>query len=211
MTLRNSEGRLISIAGSPGAGKTFLAEKLGVHFNAEIIYEHPREGFPDLIKQSFNTQSHLFETILWFRNRHIANYLKAKSQVASGKNVITDVPLYHNQVFVRAYVPDPFLREILYTMGNIDRGQHGYPDCTIYISTTQELVREFLTRRTGSREWEKDKWFEFMTRMPPFVDAYMNSIRSEIPAFIEVKRGEYDFAVETDFLSLVKKVEAVLR
>lgn len=212
MTQQDIRGKLISLAGSPAAGKTFLANKLAEHFNADILYEHPEsEEFPKLIKQSFNTQSHLFETIVWFRNRHINNHLRAKTLIAEGKNVITDVPIYHNQVFVGAYVPDPFLQNILYTMGDTDRRQYGYPDCTIYISTTTELVREFLTRRVGTRDWEKDKWFEFMASMPPFVEAYMNSIKSEIPSLIEVKRGEYDFALEKDFLSLVRKVERVLR
>ena len=202
-------GRLITTVGSPAAGKTFLADKLAAYFNAEIIYERPPEGLPAEIKQNFDTESHLFETILWFRNRQIQNHLHAKALLMTGKNVVTDVPLYHNQLFVGAYIRDRFLQSILYTMGELDRSLNGYPDCTVYISTTPELVQEYLAKRIGSREWENDRWREIMTTMPTFVEAYMKSIESEIPGLIEVKRADYDFALDADFQRLVEGIQSI--
>lgn len=199
-------GKIITIVGNPAAGKTFLATKLADYYEAEIIHEQPKEGFPDSIKQNLETQTNLFETIIWFRNLQIRNYQQAIQLAASGKTVVMDTPFYHNQLFVSLYIQDPFIKDTLYSMGQIDRSYFKHPDCTIYIFTTPETAKAFLEKRKGTRIWENKQWISFITTMPPLVEEYMNLIKPEIPNFIEIKRHDFDFEAQDDLMKLINKI-----
>ena len=70
-----NQGKIIVIVGAPASGKTYLAEKLAPLYKAEIIYSHYKEGLPEEIKLNLSTQKKLFETIVWFRNVQVYNYV----------------------------------------------------------------------------------------------------------------------------------------
>lgn len=201
-------GKIISIIGSPAAGKTFLADKLAAHYHGVAIYEQPPEGFPEQIMDNLQTQSNLFETIVWFRNIQIEHYNSARTMASEGKIVIMDTAFYQNQFFVNQYIQDDFLKKILFKMGDIDRSLFKQPDCTIYISSTPQTAQEFLSKRRGDRKWENDQWVHFITSMPPLVEDYVASIKQQIPNLININRAEHDFAIEGDLKRLIEKIDS---
>ncbi|MBI4451289.1 AAA family ATPase [Candidatus Woesearchaeota archaeon] len=204
-------GEIIAITGSPAAGKTFLAEKLAAHYSAELVYEQPAAGFPWQICRNLETQTNLFETIVWFRNQQIANYETALRMADEGRIVVLDTPFYQNQLYVGLYVKDQFSQDILYDMGGRDMKQHRHPDCTVHLSTTAGTIQEFLQRRQGARQWENQAWLDFITAMAPHAQAYMDSVKNSIPNFVEIRRSDFDFEMEEDLSALISRIDAELQ
>ena len=199
MSLRDQfRGKVISLVGSPASGKTYLGNVLQEKLNADILYEHPAEGFPGEIKENLKKQTNLLETILYFRNIQIENHLKAQEIALNGKTVIIDTPFYQNQLFIDLYITNHFNRDILYKLGDHDLKAYDPSDVTIYIKTTGELVKEFLKKRHGERIWEKNAWYEFISQMPPKVDLHMNKIKGYLKNLITVRRDLFDFAKKED-------------
>jgi len=199
ISLKNKlKGRVITLVGNPAAGKTYLSEVLKNALDAVVIYEHPAEGFPEEIKHNLKHQENLIDTILYFRNRQLENHRKALDIAAQGSIVIIDTPFYQHQLFIKLYIANRFTQDILYEMGDHDIRIQKLPDITLYIKTTPELVLEYLNKRYGEREWEEDSWYTFISRMPPFVDEYMNRIKDKLPNFIEIDRASFDFSLSND-------------
>lgn len=200
--------KIISMVGNPAAGKTFLSEKLKNELNAEIIYEHPNSGFPKEIEINLKEQKNLFDTILWFRNHQINNFIKAK-ELSKSKTVILDTPFYQNQLFIELYIQNQFQKDILYKLGNLDLKIMNKPDLTIYISTTTDLVKEYLQKRYGNRHWENNNWLKFISQMPPYVSKFINENKNQLGTIIEVERQKYDFEKQEDLNTLLSKMNAL--
>ncbi len=199
-------GKVISLVGAPGTGKTFLAKKLEEHLNALVILEEGDDGFPEKIQRNLAKQEDLFETILWFRNKQVNDFLAAK-KLASNATVpiIVETPYYQNQLFVELYVKDSFKKQILFECGNLDFSMYGEPDVTLYLKSTRESVRSFLALREGERSWEDREWVEFISKMPPMVDQLMK--RVDHKNVLEFDRAKYDFAKKKhleELLSILK-------
>lgn len=192
------KGKIISLAGCPASGKTFLGEILKKELNAQMLYEHPEEGFPLEIQTNLKNQTNLLETILFFRNIQIKNHLEAIELKKNNITSIIETPFYHNQLFVDLYIKDSFTKNILYEMGKHDLEVCDPADLTIYISTTTQLVKTYLEKRYGEREWEKDTWFNFISQLPPQVESYMNKIKPLLGEVIEIKRHQFDFLLNED-------------
>lgn len=143
-------------------------------------------------------QKNLVETILYFRNRQIENHLFALELASKGNSVVVDTPFYQHQLFIKLYINDEFTRKILFEIGTHDMNAYVVPDVTIYIKTTTELVKTYLKKRHGEREWEEDRWFNFISKMPLHVDEHMNKIKNKLKNYIELDRGCYDFSLESD-------------
>jgi len=200
------KGKVISLVGAPGTGKTFLAKKLEEKLNALVILEEGADGFPDKIQRNLAKQEDLFETILWFRNKQISDFLAAKKLASSEMvPIILETPYYQNQLFVELYVKDSFKKQILIECGNLDFSMYGEPDATLYLKSTSESVRSFLAQRAGERSWENKDWVEFISKMPPMVDKLMK--RVDHKGVLEFDRAEYDFAKKEhleDLLNILK-------
>ncbi len=203
------KGKVISLVGAPGTGKTFLAKKLEEKLNALVILEEGAEGFPDEIQSNLARQEDLFETILWFRNKQVNDFLTAR-KLASGSTVpiVIETPYYQNQLFVELYVKDPFKKKILIECGNLDFLMYGEPDATIYLKSTSESVRSFLALRKGERTWENNEWVEFISKMPPMVDQLMK--RVDHKNVLEFDRVEYDFDKKDHLEELINMINKSL-
>lgn len=210
MSLKHKlKGKVITLVGNPAAGKTYLSEILKNELDAVVIYEQPSEGFPDEIKSNLKHQENLVDTILYFRNRQLDNHYKALDFASQGKVVIIDTPFYQHQLFVKLYIAKKFTQDVLFQMGDHDIRIQKLPDITIYIRTTAALVLEYLNKRYGEREWEETDWHRFISKMPPFVDEYINRIKGSLPNFIEIDRALYDFALPEDRENLFKLLDGV--
>jgi hypothetical protein len=104
---------------------------------------------------------------------------------------------------------DPFTKEILYEIGEQDLRSQKCSDVTIYISTNRELVKQYLIKRHGEREWENDRWFNFISRMPPYVDQFMSRVKKIHKNVITIDRGYYDFTLESDKMKFFNIIERV--
>ena len=210
MTLKNKyRGKVITLVGSPAAGKTYLGNILKDELDAIMLYEHPESGFPKQIQSNLENQENLFETILFFRNIQIENHLKAIELTKENNTVILDTPFYQNQLFIELYIEKQFSRDILYQLGNHDLSIYSSTDVTLYIATTTKLVKEYLNKRHGERSWEKDLWYNFISKMPPKVDAHINNIQGNINNLIRLERELYDFSKNNDKEKLFKLLNEV--
>jgi len=191
-------GKIVTLVGSPASGKTYLGNILKEKLGATMLCEQPEQGFPEQIKSNLKNKVNLFETILFFRNIQIENHLKAIDLSKSNKTVIIDTPFYQNQLFIDLYIDSQFSRDVLYKMGSYDMLVYEPSDVTIYISTTTALVKEFLNKRYGEKDWENDSWSAFISQMPTYVDLHINKIQQHLSNLIILSRELYDFSNDSD-------------
>jgi deoxyadenosine/deoxycytidine kinase len=204
------KGKLLTLVGSPASGKTFLANILKKKFNAELILEEPNTGFPREIQENFKNKKNYLEIVLWFRNHEISNYIKALELINQGKNVILDTPFYQYQLYLDLYIQEPFVKNIFCTISEQDFITYPQPDITIHISTTKQLMKEFLLKRNGHWEWEKDDWFSFIENMPSYAERFIKTNKSKLNNLIIIERSEYDFYLEKDINKLLMTIEEKL-
>ena len=204
-------GKLISLVGSSGCGKTFLAEKLTEHFEGEFLPEIPEEGPPDRIVCNLRNRANFLENERWFRRYEIEKYQRALDLKEEGKTVIIDTPFYQNQLYATYYFrDDPELLTGWHSIGDEDLRTYPQPDCTIYIKTSVKQMEAMIEQRRSDKKgftWESREWAEFITGMVDPAQTYMEGIIGIIPNLITVERDEWDFEKEEDLRKIIKVIE----
>ena len=198
-------GKTIGIIGSPGSGKSFLASKFLDFENTEVIFEDQTK-FPEFIINSLNSKSHLFETILWFRNKQVNDWITAKKSINENKIIVLDTTFYQYQIYVDHYIKDKYFRDILSNLGEIDNIIFSPPDIIIHISTTTKLVNDYLKDRQLTLPVYSQNLIKFLTSMATFSQNFINNNRSLFKYFIEINRRDYDFKDQIHFNRLIEKI-----
>ena len=203
-------GKIIAIVGSPASGKTYLTKKLSNYYKFDVIFEEPTNGFPLQIISNLKNQINLFETMVWFRNLHINNYLSAISLTNKGKNVIIDTSFYQNQFYIDLFISNEFEKEMLNNMAGFDFKLINHPACTIYLKANIKNTKKFLMKRKNHNIWENKNWINFILQSIPLANQYMASIEDKIPNLITINRSETDFNNSKDFHNLIIKIDKIL-
>jgi len=207
-------GKLISLVGSSGCGKTFLAEKLTEHFKGEFLPEMPEGGPPQRIVKNLQERTNFLENELWFRSYEIEKYERALSLRDEGKIVILDTPFYQNQLYATYYFrDDPELLAKWHRTGEKDLEKYPQPDCTIYIKTSVAQMEAMIQRRRSDEKgftWESKQWAEFIVGMVTPSQKYMAGISNRIPNLITLERERWDFEKEEDLARMIRTIERTL-
>ena len=201
------KGKIITIIGNPGVGKTFLAEKLCLELHDyKYIPEIPSGGIPHYIENSLANRVNLFETILWFRNLQISNYKAAREFSRLGENVLMDTTFYQNQLFVEHYLNSQFEKKILADLGRDDLERFTMPDLTIFIRCEVDEVVRNLMSRVKNRIWETTEWRRYISEMVDSSNSFiLNEILSKCKHLV-IDRGDFNFEKKSDIDILLKEL-----
>jgi len=198
-------GKLIGIIGSPGSGKTFLTKQFSALDNVVPLYEDDL-NFPPTILNNLKNQVHLFETIVWFRNRQVEDTKRAIELTSKGLNVVLDSTLYQYQLYIDLYIKDEFYRATLKEMAFIDNQAYGKIDVIIYLSSTKDLVVGYL--RSKGEDWPLNTptFIEFLSPMADYCEQFVIDHSSELGNLIKINRKEFDFANQADLMRLMTMI-----
>ena len=201
-------GAIIGIVGSTRSGKTFLSKKLAKHFRAHLLFEDIKL-FPPRILEDIRKNIRSFERVLWFHTDLVDKYLRAEALKAKGKMVVLDTFWLTERPYVDVFLKG-FERSIARKICALDIKLFEWPDVVIFLKTSEEGVRKFIRR--GGRKFDNSEKYIRTQALPVhrMHDKFFS--RSDIARRImTVDRTHLDFAKESDFKSLVRKIETVLK
>jgi len=201
------EGKVIAIVGAAGSGKSYLTRKLAEQYKAVAIYEGEAADLPERIRKNLAKRKRYLETILWFRNQQVAKHTEAEELKAEGKYVVEDTFWLTYQLHINAYLKG-FEREVAWQLAELDRKMLKWPDVVIYLSSTEESMRQYMQKRFGERYWEKNE--DFVKLMLKVREEHEKFFKKPMKNLITVEREKVDFDREEDFNKLLKEIDALL-
>ncbi len=208
MRMIYSDAKIIAVDGPPASGKTFLAQKLGQRYDADVLLERA-EAFPQRIKQNLLNQRRFLETVLWFRNYQIQRYNEATKLRKSGKWVVLDTFWRTSQRYIACYPLDPFERSVARKLARLDRRLLTSPDVVVQLRTPKTTLTRLLQKRSAERTWEQTPYFlELMCKVREQND---RQLARKLPLnVVPVDRQYTDFARKRDLDKLVCRINDVL-
>ncbi|MCF7815589.1 MAG: deoxynucleoside kinase [Candidatus Pacebacteria bacterium] len=198
-------GKIISVVGGPRAGKSFLVKLLAQHYNGVAILEGEESDFPERIRIDIQENIRPLERITWFRNKLVKEYLGALEKKEEGSVVVTDNFWISYQLYIDALAKD-FESEVIYDLATIDKQTLPWPDVVIFLSLEESGIRDFIKR--GGRDFDQSEEFIQNQALPihKLHTSFFN--RDEIkPKVLTIQRDQLDFLNESDFESLISKIE----
>jgi deoxyadenosine/deoxycytidine kinase len=191
----------IGLIGSPGSGKTFLASTFHKRMGAKLVLEL-EFNFPAEIFRNISAGERLFETIVWFRNKQLAEHRQVLELASSNPLVVTDSTLYQNQLYVDLFIQDEFYKNILRQLGEEDIHTNRPLDAYVYLSANRSTILKLLKQKDPSWPLHSSVVFDYLSQMANIADEYIQKMGPSIPNLIEIKREDFDFANELDFSQL---------
>lgn len=123
-----------------------------------------------------------------------------------GKTVVIDNFWLSYQLYIDALAKD-FEGSIIHDLAEIDRLTIEWPDIVIFLSLSEQGIRDFIKR--GAREFDQSEDFIQNQALPihKLHDVFFS--REDIKErVISVPRDKLDFADEKDFKGLVEKIDS---
>lgn len=204
------KGMIISIVGNSSSGKSTLAKLLAKHYGGVLIEEGEPHTYPRRIQDNLEEKewNKNLQTILWFRNKQIKNYMVAQKFKEEGNIVILDTSHY-THMFYHNELIDPFDRYVANELGRIDLQIFPWPDITIYIKSTKDTIKEFIAKRKIKRIYEDEERIKLLERVNNVIEKFFLKYKQIIPNLIIVERESVDFLENPkDFEKLVKIIDS---
>lgn len=198
------KGKIIAVVGASASGKSFVVKKLKEYFNAESFLEGEAENLPKRIIDNFSEKTRNFETVIWFRNQRVMDFIEAEKLAKKGKNVILDTFWITNQLYIESMLKG-FEKELAQQIGKIDNQIMPRPDLIIFLQIDEKNIREFIKQR--GRDFDQDE--EFIQRILKTNKEHEDFFgKNRFENLITIRRDKMDFRNEKDFAELVKKIRA---
>jgi deoxyadenosine/deoxycytidine kinase len=203
-----SKGYIIVITGGPGLGKSTLVKKLADHYNGAAILEGEEKDFPQRILDDIANNERIFELVLFFRNKAVAEYIEALKIKERGGVVFLDTFWLTNNVYVNEWMSDKFEQEIMNKVSDLDQHFLPYPDTTICLTASSGLIKNFMKKRGRSLE-QKTEQIERYVAMTAAHDKFFKQKNIKNTEFVD--RTELDFEQKKDFQIVTKIVDKHLK
>ncbi|MCX2492852.1 AAA family ATPase [Pedobacter sp. PF22-3] len=208
-SLKNLNSKIIGITGSPGSGKTTLASMFMDFDNAIVIQENVTE-FPEFILKNLRSKTKLFETILWFRNKQVKDFLLARSWAKKNYTVIIESTFYQYQQYIDHYISDEPSREILRATGDLDNLLITPPDILIYLSLNKKNIKTNLFNKGEAWPLYSVELIDYLSEMVVYSEQFVKTHTEIFPNLIEVDRSLYDFSRSEDFSWLLQRINNII-
>ena len=197
-------GKIISIVGAPGCGKSFLVNKLATYYKGIAILEGEETDLPKQIIRDLKYRDKNYEVFLWWRNKLAGEMLYAQKIKNSGKIVITDNFWMNNETYID-YFFHGFEKKIMKEISLIDRKLLSWPDAVIVLSTSLKHTRDII--KTRKRSFEN---LEKYITMVKSVDLQHKKLFKNNPRVIFINRTNMDFNKKSDLNRIIKKINELL-
>lgn len=146
--------KIIAIVGAPGSGKSFLAQKIAEHYQAEAFLEGEEENFPKFILESFKETYCNLISFKWFRAKLIKEIKTAQKLAQQGKRVILDTFWLSNEGYLSIMGNKKEQLEAAELCAQ-DRKNLPLPDLIIYLKASEKVIGKFIKQRKRSFEDER--------------------------------------------------------
>lgn len=197
-------GKIISVVGAPGCGKSFLVNKLATYYKGIAILEGEETDLPKQIIRDLKYRDKNYEVFLWWRNKLAGEMLYAQKIKNSGKIVITDNFWMNNETYID-YFFQGFEKKVMKRISLIDRKLLLWPDAVIVLSTSLEHTRDII--KTRKRSFEN---LEKYITMVKSVDLQHKKLFKNNPRAIFINRTNMDFNKKSDLNRIIKKINELL-
>lgn len=193
--------RYIAVEGNIGSGKTTLASKLAVYYQAQLVLEEfadnpflpkfykdaKRYAFPlelSFLADRYNQLKAVFQSGVLFQDIVVADYLFAKSKIFAHINLSED----EYQLFQR--------------MADIITLNLVRPDLLIFLHCSIEKLQENIVKR--GRSYEQDIPAQYLEKVQVGYEQYLKYDDVKI---LHVDMQKVDFNIEAHFLRLINLLE----
>lgn len=186
------KGKIIAITGGPRGGKSTLVKLLADHYQGAAFLEGEEKDFPPRIIEDIASGSRLVELMLWFRNHIAEQYVEATRVKDRGRAAVLDCFWLTNQTYIDAWVSDPFERQVLTELTDLDTKTFTWPDVVIVLTQQPHEIREFVRR--GGRSFENDEeYFKRQLKIHEQHEQFFRSISETHPNIHFLDRTGLDF------------------
>lgn len=145
--MTKKKGKIIAIVGAPASGKSSLVKFLQTDLNAKVFLEGEDGDLPSFVKNNIEENKNGIQTILFFHNQTISQYLQALNLKECGHYVILDTFWLSNLFFLETMLEHShersLIKDLIKTTGKI----FSPPDILIYLEAADETIRNRLLQR----------------------------------------------------------------
>lgn len=139
------EGKIITVVGIPGSGKTTLGENLSKRFGIDFLEENWK-GIPFVHGKGVEKSSN-FEICIGFLNMRYSQITKAKEIKMQGKKVVVDTVLEMTAIYSKQILDDIEFSEFE-KVYRVYEASLPKADFFIYLTGDVETIRERALKRS---------------------------------------------------------------
>lgn len=154
MKKAKNKGRIISVVGAPASGKSTLIRYFKENYKVKTFLEGEEGDLPAYIKKNIEKNKNGLQTILFFRNQTVKQYLKALRLEDKGHDVILDTFWVSNLFYLDTMVPDRNEKKLIEDLMELTAKILSLPDIIIFLKIDNKTLKDRLFGR--GRKFEKD-------------------------------------------------------
>lgn len=152
--MKIKKGKIIAILGGPASGKSTLIRQLKARYDVRIFLEGEETNLPSFIKRNISKKINGLQTILFFHNQSVGQYLDALKLRKKGKNILLDTFWISNLFYLDSMLSDKNEKHIIQELILQTSECLPAPDIVIYLKAENKTIRQRIKGR--GRNFEKD-------------------------------------------------------